>query len=109
MARVAYAAAARDSYRSWHHFCMSNHVDFEAEREVREEEFEAKMETLDSHLQELERLNTDDEDKIKKVMENPKARDLLESLRDREAYTNDLLGGLGGGGLQKADETIGVA
>ena len=85
VARAAYAAAARDSYRSWHHFCMSNHVEYEAEREAREEDFEGKMEVLDSHLRELEGLanaNGDEGDAIKKVMENSKARDLLESLRE---------------------------
>ena len=84
MARVAHAAAARDSYRSWHHFCMSRHVEYEAEREAREEDFEGKMEILDSHLQELEGLATmEDGDAIKKVLENSKARDLLESMRER--------------------------
>ena len=78
VARAAFAAAARDAYRAWHHFCMSNHVDYEAEREAREEDFEAKMEGLDSYLRDLEGLAAttveDGKDQVKKAMENTKTR-----------------------------------
>ena len=79
MARAAHAAAARDAYRAWHHFCMSHHVEYEAEREAREEDFEAKMEGLDSYLRDLEGLaattaEEDGKDQVKKAMENTKTR-----------------------------------
>ena len=32
VARVALSAAVRDAYRSWHDFCVTNHVHFEGGR-----------------------------------------------------------------------------
>ena len=57
---------------------MSHHVEYEAEREAREEDFEAKMEGLDSYLRDLEGLAAttaeDGKDQVKKAMENTKTR-----------------------------------
>ena len=80
LARVAYASVARDEFRLWHDFCVAKEVNYEAEKEARQRDFDTKMKLLDFMLENVDRFGSMGKSEDGEIREeNP----LVASLRER--------------------------